>query len=166
MKKLTINYLTFPKLLALVALAALVLAFGGCTKQQQAEQPNNGPQTAQIVMNTNNAPYTYQDAVGNPAGYDYEVLKLVDEYLTDWQFEYTNIDYETALAGVQSGKYDLVSGCYFRTPAREEAYLVSEPYNFFFLNLVVKNDSGITSLGICPAKVLPRLWPPTAGRLL
>ena len=146
MKKFTINYLTFPKLLALVALAALVLAFGGCTKQQQAEQPNNGPQTAQIVMNTNNAPYTYQDAAGNPAGYDYEVLKLVDEYLTDWQFEYTNIDYETALAGVQSGKYDLVSGCYFRTPAREEAYLVSEPYNFFFLNLVVKNDSGITSL--------------------
>lgn len=73
-------------------------------------------------------------------------MKLVDEYLEDWEFDFTNVNYETALAGVQSGKYDLVSGCYFRTPAREEAYLVSKPYNFFFLNLVVKTGSGINSL--------------------
>ena len=47
---------------------------------------------------------------------------------------------------LKSGKYDLDSGCKFRTPAREEAFLVSNPYNYFFMNLVVKNDSGIKSL--------------------
>ena len=77
---------------------------------------------------------------GEPAGYEYEVLKLIDDYLDDWTFNYTVLDYETALAGTTSGKYDLDSGCKFRTPAREEAFLVSNPYNYFFMNLVVKND--------------------------
>ena len=74
------------------------------------------------------------------------ILKLIDDYLDDWTFNYTVLDYETALAGTTSGKYDLDSGCKFRTPAREEAFLVSNPYNYFFMNLVVKNDSGIKSL--------------------
>ena len=102
--------------------------------------------TAEIVLEAENAPYTYEDDNGEPAGYEYEVLKLIDDYLDDWTFNYTVLDYETALAGTTSGKYDLDSGCKFRTPAREEAFLVSNPYNYFFMNLVVKNDSGIKSL--------------------
>ena len=98
--------------------------------------------TAEIVLEAENAPYTYEDDNGEPAGYEYEVLKLIDDYLDDWTFNYTVLDYETALAGTTSGKYDLDSGCKFRTPAREEAFLVSNPYNYFFMNLVVKNDSG------------------------
>ena len=102
--------------------------------------------TAEIVLEAENAPYTYEDDNGEPAGYEYEVLKLIDDYLDDWTFNYTVLDYETALAGTTSGKYDLDSGCKFRTPAREEAFLLSNPYNYFFMNLVVKNDSGIKSL--------------------
>ena len=102
--------------------------------------------TAEIVLEAENAPYTYEDDNGEPAGYEYEVLKLIDDYLEDWTFNYTVLDYETALAGTTTGKYDLDSGCKFRTPATEEAFLVSSPYNYFFMNLVVKNDSGIKSL--------------------
>ena len=102
--------------------------------------------TAEVVLSTNNKPYTYQNEDGSPAGYDYEVLKLVDEYLTDWEFNYSIVDGDTATTGLETGKYDLQSACKFRTPAREEAYLISKPYNFFFLNLAVKADSGITSL--------------------
>ena len=74
------------------------------------------------------------------------MLLAIDEYLTDWDFNFQVIDYETGLAGTTTGRYDLESGCKFRTPAREEAFLVSEPYNFFFMNLVVKADSGISTL--------------------
>ena len=38
-------------------------------------------------------------------------MKLIDDYLDDWTFNYTVLDYETALAGTTSGKYDLDSGC-------------------------------------------------------
>lgn len=102
--------------------------------------------TAEIVLEAENPPYTYEDENGEPAGYEYEVLQLIDEYLEDWTFNYTVLDYETALAGTTNGKYDLDSGCKFRTPAREEAFLVSDPYNYFFMNLVVKDDSGIENL--------------------
>lgn len=138
------------KFTTLLLALSIIISFAACGQQNnpnnESESTSDGVKKASIVMNTNNNPYTYQDENGNPAGYDYEVLKLVDEYLEDWEFDFTNVNYETALAGVQSGKYDLVSGCYFRTPAREEAYLVSKPYNFFFLNLVVKTGSGINSL--------------------
>lgn len=116
------------------------------TEQATTEAASGEQRTAEIVLEAENAPYTYEDDNGEPAGYEYEVLKLVDDYLEDWTFNYTVLDYETALAGTTSGKYDLDSGCKFRTPAREEAFLVSSPYNYFFMNLVVKNDSGITSL--------------------
>ena len=53
--------------------------------------------TAEIVLEAENAPYTYEDDNGEPAGYEYEVLKLIDDYLDDWTFNYTVLDYETAL---------------------------------------------------------------------
>ena len=44
--------------------------------------------TAEIVLEAENAPYTYEDDNGEPAGYEYEVLKLIDDYLDDWTFNY------------------------------------------------------------------------------
>ena len=137
------------KLIITISLSlTFILLIAGCGQNNSNQQLSDASstKTATIVLETNNAPYTYQDESGDPAGYDYEVLKLVDEYLDDWDFDFTIVDYETALAGLQSNKYDLLTGCKFRTPAREEAYLVSKPYNFFFLNLIVKNDSDIKSL--------------------
>ena len=137
------------KIITTIALiSAFALIGTGCAGNDNAQKGSvqSGNKTANIVLETNNNPYTYQDENGNLAGYEYEVLKLVDDYLTDWDFDFSIVDYETALAGVQSNRYDLLSGCKFRTPAREEAYLVSKPYNFFFLNLITKNDSDINSL--------------------
>ncbi len=110
------------------------------------ETPAAEVTVVEVALESGNAPYTYEDDNGNPAGYEYDVLKLIDEYLTDYEFNYQVVDYETAAAGVQTGRYDFESGCKFRTPAREEVYLVSEPYNYFFMNLVVKSDSGIAGL--------------------
>lgn len=110
------------------------------------EESTSEVKVAEVALEAENAPYTYEDEDGNPAGYEYEVLKKIDEYLTDWEFNYQVVDYETAAAGVTTGRYDFESGCKFRTPAREEAFLVSEPYNYFFMNLVVKSDSGIAGL--------------------
>ena len=122
------------KILSLIAVLALVFSCAALAE------------TVEIALEAENAPYTYEDDDGNPAGYEYDVLLAIDEYLTDWDFNFQVIDYETGLAGTTTGRYDLESGCKFRTPAREETFLVSEPYNFFFMNLVVKADSGISTL--------------------
>ena len=114
--------------------------------QETAAAETVEAQVVEVALESGNAPYTYEDENGNPAGYEYEVLKLVDDLLPEYEFHYQVVDYETAAAGVSNGRYDFESGCKFRTPAREEAYLVSVPYNYFFMNLVVKSDSGITGL--------------------
>jgi len=122
----------------IISILTIVFAFSALAHAE--------PVTVEVALESGNAPYTYEDDAGNPAGYEYEVLQAVDEYLADYDFNYTVIDYETALAGTTNGRYDLEAGCKFRTPAREEAFEVSKPYNFFFMNLVVKADSGIKSL--------------------
>ncbi len=133
------------------ATSATVASSDGAAEESAASEESapasEGSVTVlEVALEAENAPYTYEDENGNPAGYEYEVLKLVDELLPEYEFNYQVVDYETAAAGVTTGRYDFESGCKFRTPAREEAYLVSSPYNYFFMNLVVKADSGITGL--------------------
>lgn len=81
-------------------------------------------QTVNVVLEADNQPYTYEDDNGKPAGYEYEVLKAVDKKLDQYHFKYQVLDYETAQAGLESGKYDLLSGCKFRTPVLLQIYLV------------------------------------------
>ena len=67
-------------------IAAATAAFGMTASADDAK-------TAEIVLEAENAPYTYEDDNGEPAGYEYEVLKLIDDYLDDWTFNYTVLDY-------------------------------------------------------------------------
>lgn len=124
----------------IAAIAGVLALFASCNKSGKDSK------VVEIILEAQNAPYTYEDENGNPAGYEYEVLKAIEKKLPEWKFNYQVLDYETALAGVRTGKYTLDAGCKFRTPAREKAFLVSAPYNYFFMNLVVKADSGINGL--------------------
>ena len=54
-------------------IAAATTAFGMTASADDAK-------TAEIVLEAENAPYTYEDDNGEPAGYEYEVLKLIDDY--------------------------------------------------------------------------------------
>ena len=135
------------KLLALTLVAALGISFVGCSSNSKTSQSSSKEvKTVEIALVAENAPYTYEDKDGKPAGYDYEVLKKIDAALPDYQFNYKVIDYETGLIGTKEGKYDINAGCYFRTDVREKTYLVSSPYNYYFLNLIVNPDSKIETL--------------------
>ena len=83
---------------------------------------------------------------GSPAGFEYEVLKKIDDQNKNIKLEYSTLEYQNALIGLKEGKYDLVSGTFFRTPAREKDYLVTKPYNYYFLNLIVNPNSKIKTM--------------------
>lgn len=128
-----------------LAAAAVAVSLAGCSNSG-ASNGSGGNKKIEIALVAENAPYTYTDKDGKPAGYDVEVLKKVDEQLKDYTFDYKVIDFETGLIGTKEGKYDIAAGCYFRTDTREKTYLVSSPYNYYFLNLIVKPDSNINSM--------------------
>ncbi|WP_257478293.1 transporter substrate-binding domain-containing protein [Acidipropionibacterium jensenii] len=132
------------RLSALVLALATITVLAACGSSSSAS--SDGVKTVKIALVSNNKPYTYADANGQPAGYDVDVLKKIDAKLPNYKFEYTVIDYETGLIGTKSGKYDIAAGCYFRTDARAQQYLISKPYNYYFLSLIVKPGSPIKTM--------------------
>ncbi len=64
-----------------------------------------------IRVGTGNSynPACYLDDNGEIAGYDYEVLKAVDELLPQYKFEYQTFDFQNVLLSLDSGKIDLAA---------------------------------------------------------
>jgi L-cystine transport system substrate-binding protein len=68
-------------------------------------------------------PVSYLDEDGKPAGYDIEIIKLIDERLPQYEIEFVGTTSEDAWLGVDTGKYQFCTTNSFRTKAREEKYL-------------------------------------------
>src|SRR5690606_31523496 len=86
-------------------------------------------------------PITYVDENGEPAGYDVDAMKLVDEYLEDYEFEFVPTTDEDLFIGVEQGKYDVGVKNAFFTEERTESFLY--PQEFLGLSsagLVLKAD--------------------------
>ncbi|MDF2723269.1 MAG: L-cystine-binding protein TcyJ [Paenibacillus sp.] len=120
-----------------------------------------------------------QNAVPNPPfsslneknvmeGYTVEYLKLVDERLPEFKFEYEQIAREAMLVGVETGKYDLAANFYYRNPEREAKYLFGKAEYGYSLNaLIVKDDrSDIRTLDDMRGKKLTPMSPSTGLRTL
>ena len=148
---------------ALVAVGSLG-ALAGCGTAN-AKESNNGVKTVKFVLESQDPPYSYADKNGNPAGFDFAVLKAIDKKLDNYKFEYSVVDYQTALVGTKQGRYDALIGAYFETPARAKQYLLSKPYNYFFMNLIVPENSKIESLKDLNGKTLDPIVP-TDGRYI
>ena len=53
-------------------------------------------------------PISWLDDNGNATGYDVEVMKLVDELLPEYEFEFVGTTSDDLLIGVEQGKYHVV----------------------------------------------------------
>lgn len=112
-----------------------------------AEVENNADATVmEIALDANVSPYTYTDDDGNPAGYDYEVLKLIDAMLPQYSFNYSVVDYDAAAIGLEQGQYDLEAGDKYDTSAREEKFYISDADYYAGVSIAVRKDSGIDSI--------------------
>ncbi|WP_294407649.1 transporter substrate-binding domain-containing protein [uncultured Ruminococcus sp.] len=110
--------------------------------------------TIQVALCSGQPPYTYADENGDYTGYDTETLKLVDELLPQYEFEYSMVDQDTGLVGTQNGKYQMTSCSYLRTDARAETYLLSDPICYYLCNLIVPENSDINGVEDLDGKTL------------
>ena len=59
---------------------ALAIGITGCGSTSDAASADaSGAKEIKVVLCSGQAPYAYEDENGNPAGFDYEVLKKIDE---------------------------------------------------------------------------------------
>ena len=85
-------------------------------------------------------PFTYHDDKGELTGYDVELAKAVAESI-GVKAEFVESDWDSLLAGVDSGRLDTVINDVSVTDERKEKYDFSEPYLYIPQQVVVKSDN-------------------------
>lgn len=71
-------------------------------------------------------PFCYLDENGELTGYEYEVLKLVDKKLPQYDFSYEPTEFSNILVGLDTGSYDMGVHGFGWNEDRAEKYLYSE----------------------------------------
>lgn len=136
----------------LSATLALTSFLTGCGKREAENRAKK------IIVGTGNgySPYCYLDENGNLAGYEYEVLKAVDELLPQYEFEYQTSDFTNVLISLDAGKIDIAAHQYEYNDERASKYLFGEEaYTTFVTYLVVPADNTtIQSLDDLQGKVV------------
>ncbi len=146
----------------------LILFISGCSSSNKvsssADEGNKGNQdvkTVTIAFANNEAPQNYEDKNGNPAGYEIEVMKLVDKELPQYKFKYVATTDDDLLIGVQTGKYQAGTKGAFYTEERAKKYIY--PKEFFggsVTGLVVRAEDkdrikNLADLAKTNAKLIP-----------
>lgn len=62
----------------------------------------------------------------NPAGYDIDVIKKIDELLPEYEFEYEAVSQEALLTGLDTGKYKAAVAGFYSNDDRRAKYLFPE----------------------------------------
>ena len=126
-------------LAATLLLAGSVL-LAGCGSSGQSGDAG----AKKIIIGTGHAyePYCYLDQEGHLNGYEYEVLKAVDELLPQYAFEYQTFDFANVLMALESGKVDIGAHQYEVNEERQKKYLFgNESYTTYTTYLTVSADN-------------------------
>ncbi|MBQ1876255.1 MAG: transporter substrate-binding domain-containing protein [Selenomonas sp.] len=124
---------------ATLLLAGSVL-LAGCGSSGQSGDAG----AKKIIIGTGHAyePYCYLDQEGHLTGYEYEVLKAVDELLPQYAFEYQTFDFANVLMALESGKVDIGAHQYEVNEERQKKYLFgNESYTTYTTYLTVSADN-------------------------
>ena len=125
----------------LLAILPLLVACGN-----QATPKETSSQKTIIVATAGDVPpFDYEDK-GNLTGFDIEVLKAVDEKLSDYEIQFQRTAWESIFPGLDSGHYQAAANNLSYTKERAEKYLYSLPISNNPLVLVSNKKNPLTSL--------------------
>ena len=128
------------KLISVLAALAIALICCGCgAKSMTAKE-------GKLIMATNAEfpPYEYKEG-DNIVGIDAEVAKLIADKL-GLELEIADVDFDSIIPGVQSGKYDMGMAGMTVTDERKEKVNFSDSYATGVQVVIVKEDSEIKSI--------------------
>lgn len=92
--------------------------------------------TIRLAISVDNKPMLYQRE-GGYTGFEIELLTLFGRH-AGYAFDIDIVPFESIIAGITSGKYDMGASSLNITPEREESVDFSDPYAAFDVVLVVK----------------------------
>ena len=86
------------------------------------------------------APYTYHDESNALVGYDVEIGQAIAEYL-GVEARFNEAPWDSILAGVEAGRYDVLINCVGVTEERQKKYDYSDPYAYNKPVIIVRGDN-------------------------
>lgn len=131
--------------LAVVLLTTVALLGGltGCEKKSDVSAvEENGVTTIKVAYQVNSYPLAYKTEDGTLTGYEIETMKLLDEELEDYKFEFVEGGTQEAqYTGLSSGKFDVVLSNAFYTEERAKSYNLPEnPLGASVVGLVLPKE--------------------------
>lgn len=114
------------KTIALACAAAALASLAACGSGTASGSGDANAKTISIAVAANSKPLSYTDDNGQLAGYEVDVLKAIDEDLKDYKFTYEAVADDAETVGIDSGKYALITGGYFKTDERVKKYLIPD----------------------------------------
>lgn len=125
--------------------AVLAVSLVGCTPKKQEEQGDHlariqAANTLNIALEGTWQPWSYHDESGELVGYDVEVGEAIAKEL-GVEANFTEGAWDGLLAGLSSGRYDLVINGVDITEEREKNFDFSDPYAYTHTVLVVDSNN-------------------------
>ena len=142
-KKLTVLALIFTMLFTMFAFAS---CGGGSDSEESAAAEDQYGEGFEFKhgFDLDYRPYSFVDDNGENGGFDVEMAKAVCDYY-GWTYTPVPFNWDAKDAELNAGSCDCIwSG--FTINGREDDYLWSEPYSDNTQKIMVKKDSGITTL--------------------
>jgi ABC-type amino acid transport substrate-binding protein len=100
------------------------------TEGSSAEESSDEVKEIVIGIGSTYNPFCYLDEDGNQQGWDYEVLKRVDELLPQYSFTYEATEFSNILVGLDADKYDIAVHHYGYNEERNKNYLYAKVANW------------------------------------
>lgn len=151
------------KLLVGITSISLAMVLTACGGETDVENVNaeEGVRTIEVTTPPTSKNLSWQETNGDILGYEPGVLKAIDEHLEQYEFNIQAVADSAQETGIKTGKYELNVGGFYRTPEREEQFLVpEEATGRSLIKMYVREDSDIETLEDLEGK---KLTPFTAG---
>lgn len=136
----------FPALAAGVLALTTLTACGGGQPPQSEEKGGDLLAAIQakgeivVAMEGTWAPWTYHDEAGELVGYDVEVAQAVAEEL-GVKVSFAESGWDSLLAGLESGRYDIIVNGVEIDETRQEKFDFSLPYAYNRTAVIVRGDN-------------------------
>lgn len=130
------------KLIKYFFLCAMMIGLVACTKKEDKDLLETIQERGTIIVATEGtwSPWTYYNEENKLVGFDVEVMEAIAKKL-DVECEFVVAEWDSLLAGVDSGRFDLVANGVEIDEDRKAKYDFSAPYGYIRTALIVTKDN-------------------------
>ncbi len=129
------------KLMAMLAAMVMLITASAALADQSLLEEIQQRGTMVVATEGNWSPWTYHEKAGEPlTGFDIEIANLIAQRL-GVTAEFQEVPWESILAGVDQGRFDIACNGVDYTEERAEKFAFTDPYVYTEAVLVVRKDN-------------------------